>query len=116
MGVLTLKLKGSTLVESLISMIVITLCFCIGTMICMNVLQSDHDRLHLKAVSLLNEESLRIKKEKEFIDFEKKVSDDWTITSHIEKYPGTQNAFLMKLGVFDKNGKNISYMSEIISE
>ncbi len=86
------KLKASTLMESLIAMVIIVVCMGVSAMIYSNVLDSDKQRIQLKAYMLLNTEAIQTKTEKSFIDSEKLVGD-WTIKKTVELYPQTENVY-----------------------
>ena len=107
-------LKAATLMESLIAMIIIVVCFGVATMIYSNVLGSDKQRLQLKAILVLNQEAIETKKEKSFVDMEKQVGD-WTIKKTLEKYPETENVYRLELTLSDKDGKVVGKRNELIS-
>jgi hypothetical protein len=113
MGKLTKKLKAATLMESLIAMIIIIVCFGIGTMIYSNVLSSDKQRLKLKAILLLNQEAASIKKEHLFIDGEKQQGD-YLIKRMIKKMNQTENVYILSLVAVNKEGKIIGTRNELI--
>ena len=106
-------LKASTLLESLIAMIIIVVCFGVATMIYSNVLDSDKQRLQLKAILVLNEEAIELKKGKTFLDSEKQ-NGDWVIKKIVEKYPQTENLYTISLSVIDRNGRIIATRNELI--
>lgn len=107
------RLKASTLMESLIAMIIIVVCFGVATMIYSNVLDSDKQRQQLKAILVLNEEAIEMKKAKTFLDAEKQISD-WVIKKIVKKYPNTENLYTISLSVIDRNGKIIAKRNELI--
>jgi len=106
-------LKASTLLESLIAMIIIVVCFGVATMIYSNVLDSDKQRLQLKAILVLNQEAIETKIEKKFLESEKQIGD-WTIRKTVEKYPQTENVYSISLSVIDRNGKVIATHNELM--
>jgi hypothetical protein len=107
------KLKAATILESMVAMTIIVVCLGIGTMIFVNILNNDRDRLSLKATLLLNNESLKTKKEKFFIDGEEK-EEGFTIKKTFVKYSETENLLQMSLKAFDENGKLIIERKELI--
>lgn len=107
------QLKASTLVESLIAMVILVVCLGIGTMVFTNVLNSDRDRKELHATLLANEEALKIKSEKNFLDAEEKAGD-WTLKKTVQKYQETENLFLLSIAVLDKDRKIIVVRRELI--
>lgn len=106
-------LKAATLMESLIAMIIIVVCFGIATMIYSNVLDSDKQRLQLKAILVLNEVAIETKNGKTFVDSEKQIGN-WVIKKTVEKYPQTENVYTLTLSVIDRNGKTIAIRNELI--
>lgn len=113
MAKLNHRLKASTLMESLIAMIIIVVSFGVATLIYSNVLDSDKQRLQLKAILVLNQEAIETKTEKTFLDSEKQIGD-WTIKKTVEKYPQTEILYAIGLSVIDKNGKIIATRNELI--
>jgi len=100
--------------ESLIAMVIIIICFGTATMIWSNVLSSDKQRIHLKASLLLNAEAIQIRKEKNFVDDQKKI-DDWIIIKKVEPYKNTENLFVLTLSVTDQEGKKLFTRNELIA-
>jgi hypothetical protein len=107
------KLKAATLLESIIAMIVIVLCLGIGTMIFVNVLHSDKDKVNLEASLLLNTISKRIQEERIFIDGET-IENGYRIQSAFIKYPETENLLQLNMKAFDQNNKLIQERIELI--
>lgn len=105
--------KGSTLVESLIAMIILVVCLGVGTMIYTTVLSSDKERKELHASLLADDEAIRIKSEKKYLDTEHPAGE-WLLKSTIEKYDQTENAFLLSIAVLDAQKKIILIRRELI--
>lgn len=106
------KLKASTLVESIIAMVIITLCLSIGVMIYINVINADKQLSSQKASFILANEANRIKTEKNFISTTTNINE-WMIEKDISKYEGTENVYLLKLILKDANNKVISIHNEL---
>lgn len=107
------QLKAATLMESLIAMIIIVVCFGVATMIYNNVLDSDKQRQQLKAILLLNKKAFQIKNEKNFVDGEEQHGE-WAIKRTIEHYEQSENLYLLKLLVTDKEQNKIATRNELI--
>jgi len=107
------QLKASTLVESLIAMVILVVCLGIGTMVFTNVLNSDAERKKLHATLLANEEALKTKSEKMYLDGEEK-NGDWTLKRTVQKYEGSENLFLLSIAVLDQDRKIIVVHRELI--
>ena len=108
------KFKAVTLMESMVAMIIIVVCFGIATLTISNVMGTDKYRQKLKAMLMLNEEAKQVKAEKSFIDSEKQFGD-WTITRAINKYAQSENLYQLTLSAKDKDGKTIAIRNELIA-
>jgi ABC-type lipoprotein release transport system permease subunit len=108
------RLKASTLIESLISMVLIVVCFSVAVMIYISVVDNDKQRIKLKATLMLNEQVLQIKKEKNYLDDEKTINN-WIIKKTVEHYAETSNVYRLSIVVIDKEGKTIAIRNELIS-
>ncbi len=113
MARLNQKLMASTLIESLIAMVIILVCMGIGILIYSNVLNSDKQRLELKAILVLNEEVMKVKKEHPIIDQEKKVGE-WRIKQTLQLFEQTENVFKLNLVIIDALGTKIFERNELI--
>lgn len=109
------KLKGATIMESLVAMILIMVCFGIGTMVFVNVLNNDKSRLRLKAILLLKEESNNLKAAQLYFDSERKEGG-WIISWEFEKYNEVDNLLHMKLKVIDEKGNLVAEQDELVVE
>ena len=108
------RLKASTLMESLIAMVIIVVCFSIAVMIYVSVVDNDKERSKLKAILILNQTAIQIKREKNFLDDEKKY-DNWVIKKTVGRYPETENVYSLSLVVKDTTGRTIALRNELIS-
>lgn len=113
MARLNYKLKATTLIESLIAMSIIIVSLGVATIIYTSVLESDKQSLKLKAQLLLNEEAFKTKQSKTFIDEEILVTP-FTIKKIVERYPGTENLYLLSLIATDLKGNLIAKRNELI--
>ncbi len=108
------KIKAATLMESLIAMVIIVLCLGVGTMIYTNVLNSDKQRIQLKAIGLLNRMAEHAKIEKNYLDSEQRL-DDWNLKKTVEKYDQTENLYRLSIAAFDTTGHLIAIRNELIT-
>lgn len=113
MALLKIKCKASTLLESLVAMVLIMICFGIAMMIYVNVMSSDNNRQKLSAQLLLNQVALEGKQEKKYLD-EKIEAGNMTIQKTVAPYKEADNLSLLTLTAFDKNGKMIAQHKELI--
>ncbi|MCW3071755.1 MAG: hypothetical protein JWO44_1645 [Bacteroidetes bacterium] len=107
------KLKATTILESMVAMVIAVVCLSIGTMVIVNVLNSDKGYPSLKADLLLNSISNKLKNEKTFIDGEERI-ENLLIKKTFEKYADTENLLQMTLQVIDENNKPIFERKELI--
>lgn len=107
------KLKAATLMESLIAMVILVVCFGIATMIYFNILHSDKQRIKLKALLLINKKIFIIKKEKKIIDTEYKEGP-FILKANFEKLEGASNLFHFKLSASDGEGNMIAIHDELL--
>ncbi len=110
---LNTKIKGFTLIEVLVSLTLIMLSFGIGLMIYINVIKSDHNYLKLEALAAIKQVSNETKIKKQFID-EEYSFENVDINKTITKYNGSQNLYIISIEAFDKNGKKINELKEMV--
>lgn len=114
MAKLNQKIKAATLMESLIAMVIIVLCLGVGTMIYTNVLNSDKQRLQLKAIGALNRLAEQVKAEKNYLDSEAQLNG-WNIKKTVNKYNQTENLYQLSITAFDTAGHFIAIRNELIT-
>ena len=107
------KLKGSTLVESLVAMVILVITTGITAMIYVNILESQRGPLKLQANNLLENIAGESKASNNFIDEEIK-SGDIRIIKTAKKYSDKKSLLLLELIAFDLNGKLITKRKELI--
>ena len=108
-----MKLKAATLLESLVAMVVVMVCFGITSMIYNNVLRSDSKRIKLKAHLLLNDISIKTKKEKIFLD-EDIQRDGILIRKRIKNYKEISGLSELDLTAFYNESKPVQTRRELI--
>lgn len=107
------KLKGSTLIESLIAMIIIVLSIGISAMIYSSILSSDKEFIRLKANKLIDVEAIKTKAQKLLIDSEIKINE-LIIQKKISLYNETENLYCISFVATDVNGNTIATRNELI--
>jgi hypothetical protein len=110
-----MKLKGATLMESLIAMIILVVILGTCTMIYTNIMGSDMHVKKLKAISLAEKEACRVKSEKRFIDLETET-ENWSIRCSFEKYPSAEGLYQFSIAIRDENGKSLLVRNELIRD
>lgn len=108
------QLRGSILLESIISMIIVMTCFGVGITIYANVLSTDNNRLRLRAQLVLEETAITTKNEKRFLSetFEAEPLKIIKIVSPYAPAPGVQ---LLHLEAYDSEGKKLAERNELIT-
>ena len=113
MALLTKKIKGSTLIEVLVAMIIVMVSFGIAMAIFMNISSSGNHAQQLKAQLLLNKAAIRTKAENSFID-EISEGESIIINKTVTSYNGIPGLNLLLLQAFDINGKKIAERKELV--
>ena len=116
MALLNQKLKAATLVEALMALVIVMICFVIGSMIYVNVINSDNNRQEIKANLILNETALKTKEEKKFIDEKIEIgNENLIIQKTVILYKNIENLNLLTLIASDKKGRVIAQRKELIA-
>ncbi len=109
---LTGKITASTLMESLISMVLIVTCFSIAIMVYVNVVTSTNLANKAKATLLLNKELINAKNEKQFLDQEYN-SGEFFIKKRFLKYKDAEDVRVLRIEVEDKEGVILARRNEL---
>lgn len=113
MALLKKKIKGATLIESLIAMAVIMLCFGIATTVYVNVISSGNQLQKLKSQLLLKKIAVETKQSRLFLD-EKISFDEIVVQKKIILYSGLKNIVQLNLKAYSKTGKLLSEYNELV--
>ena len=116
MAILKTKLKAATLIEAIVSMVIVTIetiAFGIGMMIYLNILRTTDYQRKLEARLLLNEIAIQTRKDKSFID-EVIENPKMRIRKSIIPYKNSENLGLLYLVAFDKQDKQLAERKELI--
>jgi hypothetical protein len=106
-------LKGSTLIETIVAMILILLCFGIFIIIYNNVLSSKNNRIHLSATLLLDDLAIMAHKNNNWID-ENVDKEKIKIKKVISAYKDCPSLRTFELKAFDERNQLIVSRKEII--
>ncbi len=112
MAVLKEKIKASTLIEALVAMVIVMTCFGIASMIYVNVLNADNNRIQLNAHLLVHELAQKAKETNSFLD-EKIETNGLIIQKSVEPYHDIPNLNVLKYIAVDKKGKLIAEYKEL---
>lgn len=107
-------LKGSTLIETLVAMIIVMLAFGIGLMIYLNVIQSSGAQQKLNAQLQINKVAIETKDKNLFVDGEYTL-ENLKIVKTLRAYsPESERLKLLKIEAFDWNGKKTGERKELV--
>lgn len=107
-----IKLKASTLMESLVAMVLIMFTMCIGGMIYGNVLSGSDNGPKVKAQFLL--ERYEIRKGTNVRNTKEEVGD-MIVQLTMEKYKDSGTIYMVKLTARDMNGKILAERKELVT-
>jgi len=107
------KLKGSSLIEALIAMVIISLSFGIGSIIFVNIYKNNSIQNTFRAKRIIEKESFSCKQNKNYIDNEKKV-EDYLVVQKIEKMDDEDNLAWLKIIAY-KDNKIVAKQIELIN-
>jgi hypothetical protein len=107
------KLKGSSLIEALIAMVVISISFGIGTIIFVSIYKNNTIKNTFVANQIIEQEFRNCINTKNFIDNEKKVND-FVIVQKIEKMDNENEMAWLKIVAY-KEDKQIANHTQIIN-
>ncbi len=113
MALLTRKLKASSLIEVMVALIIVMVCFGIAMIIYLNVSQSDRQLQRLKGKLILNEIAIKTKNENSYID-DKIEFESINVNKTINPYNGIPGISLLLLEAYDLNGNKIVERKELV--
>lgn len=113
MALLIRKLKAYTLIETIISMVIIMLVFSVAMMIFINVVKTDRIIERTDVFFKMNEILHESKMNQEYIDFTYEF-ENFDILRSNRRYRNSENLKQLTVKAFDKNGKQIAEKSELI--
>lgn len=109
----TYKIKGSSLLETLIAIVLMVVSFSVATMIIINVLASDRGRMKMHATLELEKLYIQTIHEKSYINSTVE-SGKIKLVKTIEPYKGSSNLYQITLTAVQENGQNLSEIKKLI--
>ncbi len=106
-------MKGSTLLESLVAMVILSFCFSVSVMIFVTVLNSSENKKIVQATLQMNEISLQTQQSKNYLDEEIKT-DEFRFVKKINTRENAKGLIEMKIAAFDNKGHLIAERKELI--
>lgn len=111
---MTKKIKGATLIESLIAMVIVMLCFGIATTVYVNVISSQNQFQQFKSEVLLKRIASETKDGYLFLD-EKIIMDEIVVQKTIIQYGGMKHLVQIKLQAYNNAEKLLSEYNELVA-
>lgn len=113
MALLTKKLQGATLLESIVAMVLLMVCLGIATLVYVNVVGSGNSRQKFHAYVLIHQVAAQARIQRNYLDEEQEMAGI-TVTKKISKYAGMEKTYTMKITATDLNGEVLAEQKEII--
>ena len=107
------RLRASTLIETIVAMTLLLLCFGIFLIIYNSILSSGNNRTKLSAVVILDDVAIKAHQANNWID-ESMVVGTLKITKTINSYKECSSLRLFELRAFNSHGDIIATRKEII--
>src|ERR1700741_2419287 len=107
------KLKGSTLVEIMIAMVIILFCTTLATVIYLNILKSQNTGEKLRAFYVLKKAAETAENKTDFMDSELK-ENGFTIRKICKSYKNNPSLIEIRLTATNEEGKVLIYMNKIV--
>lgn len=107
------KLKASTLVESLVAMVILSIVFAVGLVTYLNTVKSSVTFQMVKARAMLRENAIDAYRNKKLFD-EVIEKDGITITKTISNYPASDNLIILELEAENAEKRKLGSWREII--
>jgi prepilin-type N-terminal cleavage/methylation domain-containing protein len=106
-------MRGSTLLESIVAMVVLGICISIAVQTYANILKSENGRLRLKAGLFLEQVASSSKKERSFLDEEIRT-ESFLVRKTVAVYPPAPGLVLLKLVATDPDNRKLAERNELI--
>lgn len=113
MVTLSKKINGFTLVETIVSMIIVMSVFATGLMIMVNIMKSDNHKQRLEAMSILSEVYTRALAKPEFHN-ETVVYNNLEIVKTYETCEKSDRLINMQIEIKDSKGRTILSRNELL--
>jgi hypothetical protein len=108
-----MKLKGYVLLESMIAMILVMMCFGFSVMIYNTVVTGSRSKLKVLARICLENEAIAVKKENRFLD-ENTNRSEFRIEKRIIPFEGSENLFQLHYTATTPDGVVLTEFNELI--
>jgi hypothetical protein len=109
------SLKGSTIIETIVALVLLLLISGIVFIIYSNLFINSKDFLKLEANSIANEISISVKKDKIYLD-EETHNGNLNVKKSFKEYKDLQNVVVLSIVVTDMNNVIVLSRKEIITQ
>jgi hypothetical protein len=106
-------MKGGTLLETLVALVILAFCFSLSAMIFVSVLNSSGNSKLLHATAQLNEISMQTQKSGNYLD-EEIQTDEFKFLKKIHKRENTKNLIELKITAYDNTGHLVAERKELM--
>jgi Tfp pilus assembly protein PilV len=113
MGLLSAKLRGATLIEALVAIIVVAITFVMSAMMYINIISSDNSFQKLKAASTIREMLMDTYSRKDFMDTTF-AQDSITFVKTVTIYPNTPKGIVLSFKAIGPNKQVLAACNELI--
>lgn len=110
---LNFKVKASTLVESIIAMLIVTIVFSMALVLMLNISKNSNNSLKTKAYILANDVLVKTKSEKSYLDQEFNYGNI-TIKKMLVEYENNEELFLLNISTYDLRNHKLFEQNELI--
>ena len=105
--------KGFTLVEAIVSMIIIMSCFALSTMTYLNIIKTDNRVNKCQAFLFIEQYAQETIKERSFVDKDSEF-EGFIVQKRMEPYQNDDRLKILRIEVADKYGKHLSTYKQIV--
>jgi len=107
------KLKGSTLIEILIALVILSVCSALSVLICLNIQKSTFPFIKLKGMEIAKTVLMKTIDGKEYVD--KRIQEDgFIIHRNIEKLEAYPDCSVIHIVVFSSENKEVAEVEQVI--
>jgi hypothetical protein len=107
------KVKASTLVESIIAMLIVTIVFSMALVLMLNISKNSNNSLKTKAYILANDVLVKTKSEKSYFDQEFNYGNI-LIKKTVAEYENNEELFFLNISTYDLRNHKLFEQNELI--
>ena len=107
------RLKASTLIEAIISMLIVTIAFSFALVLILNISKNSNNSLKTKAYILANDVLVQTKAENEFLD-EEFNHGNIVIKRSVTEYGENEELFQLNIAAYDLQNRILYEQNELI--